>query len=157
MEPSAKVRAVPIPAPRVLRGPSCRIVLTYFTRQPVTPPCFSATAGRVVGVVEQVTGVSWARMADKERCPGTVFARRLLSYLMRQHTTLSFPEIAKSLGRKGHSSMVEQFQWVDRNPDAVTMGRKVSEWVEDCRAKMRAEVIHSPTTIANDKSGTLAT
>ena len=49
-------------------------------------------------------------LAGKTRHPRVVLARALITHLARQLTTLSYPEIARAIGRPNHSTVITAFQ-----------------------------------------------
>jgi chromosomal replication initiator protein len=54
--------------------------------------------------------VDVADLSGKTRHPRVVTARALITTLARQMTTLSYPEIARSIGRPNHSTVITAFQ-----------------------------------------------
>jgi len=44
-------------------------------------------------------------LASPTRSPEVVLARQVIAYLCREHTTLSFPEIARMMGKSTHTSV----------------------------------------------------
>lgn len=46
----------------------------------------------------------------KTRHPRVVMARAIITHLARQLTTLSYPEIARAIGRPNHSTVITAFQ-----------------------------------------------
>jgi chromosomal replication initiator protein len=49
-------------------------------------------------------------LSGKTRHPRVVCARALITHLARQMTTLSYPEIARAIGRPNHSTVITAFQ-----------------------------------------------
>ncbi len=49
-------------------------------------------------------------LAGKTRHPRVVMARAIITHLARQLTTLSYPEIARAIGRPNHSTVITAFQ-----------------------------------------------
>ena len=59
----------------------------------------------VVECVSLRTGVSRAELAGPSRHQRITIARSLVAHLSRSLTTASYPEIARAMGRRNHSSM----------------------------------------------------
>lgn len=55
-------------------------------------------------------GVEQADLGGKTRHPRVVLARALITHLARQMTTLSYPEIARAIGRPNHSTVITAIQ-----------------------------------------------
>ena len=73
-------------------------------------PC---SASKVLDVVCQELGVQPSEVLGSGRHRRVVVARGVAAYLMRQVTTLSFPEIARVLGRRNHSTVATAFRRVE--------------------------------------------
>lgn len=65
-------------------------------------PC---PASRILEVVCRELGVQPSEVLGNGRHRRVVVARGVSAYMMRQVTTLSFPEIARALGRRNHSTV----------------------------------------------------
>jgi len=65
-------------------------------------PC---PASRVLETACQELGVQPSEVLGNGRHRRVVMARGVAAYMMRQLTTLSFPEIARALGRRNHSTV----------------------------------------------------
>jgi chromosomal replication initiator protein len=65
---------------------------------------------QIIQVVAQHTRVERAQLLSKSRHKRIVLARSMVIYLARQLTTLSFPELAKAMGRPNHSTIVTASQ-----------------------------------------------
>lgn len=57
-------------------------------------------------------------LAGRGRHPRVVLARAAVAYLARTMTTLSYPEIARALGRPNHSTVVTAFQRISARVEA---------------------------------------
>lgn len=73
-------------------------------------PC---PASRVLETVCHEIGVQPSEVLGNGRHRRVVVARGVAAYLMRQVTTLSFPEIARALGRRNHSTVATAFRRVE--------------------------------------------
>lgn len=65
---------------------------------------------QIVNHVGRVLGVEFEELTGNGRRPQVVLARSLISYLARRLTTLSFPEIARGIGRPTHSTIIAACQ-----------------------------------------------
>ena len=54
--------------------------------------------------------VDVADLSGKTRHPRVVLSRAIITHLARQLTTLSYPEIARAIGRPNHSTVITAFQ-----------------------------------------------
>jgi chromosomal replication initiator protein len=54
--------------------------------------------------------VDSADLSGKTRHPRVVLSRAIITHLARQMTTLSYPEIARAIGRPNHSTVITAFQ-----------------------------------------------
>ncbi|MBC7835254.1 MAG: ATP-binding protein [Phycisphaerales bacterium] len=81
---------------------------------------------QISSVVCRDLGVQNSDLMGRGRHPRVVLARSVASFLCRRLTTLSFPEIARGLGRPNHSTIVTAVQRVEslieRNSPAETKG-----------------------------------
>lgn len=59
-----------------------------------------------------------ADLSGKTRHKRVVAARALITHLARQYTTLSFPEIARAIGRPNHSTVITAFQRLAKQLEA---------------------------------------
>lgn len=82
-------------------------------KQTVLGPAKLAEMGEVIEVVCSLIGVDRAMLAGKSRHPDIVRARRLCAKAARATTVLSWPEIARAIGRPNHSTVVTACQRMD--------------------------------------------
>jgi chromosomal replication initiator protein len=105
-----------------------------------------ATVGidAVQRVVAERFGLSKGQMQSSSRHQRLVWARSIVTYLAREVTTLSYPEIARSFGRRTHSSFIDANRRVteaiaqQKSIDALDGGRSV--YVADLVDQLRAEL-----------------
>src|SRR5690606_38552303 len=71
----------------------------------------------ILDVVCRRLGVEKSELLASSRHRRIVLARGLVSYLAREMTTLSYPEIARAVGRRNHSTV-------------LTAGRRLSEQLD---------------------------
>lgn len=62
--------------------------------------------------------IDQADLSGKTRHKRVVAARALITHLARQYTTLSFPEIARAIGRPNHSTVITAFQRLAKQLEA---------------------------------------
>lgn len=105
-----------------------------------------ATVGidAVQKAVAERFGLSRAQMHSSGRHQRLVWARSVATYLARQVTTLSYPEIARSFGRRTHSSFIDANRRVvdaiadQKSIDSLNGGTRV--YVADLVDQLRAEL-----------------
>lgn len=66
-------------------------------------------------VVSLRFGITHEQIQSRSRDRTVVLARSLAMLLIRRHTTLSYPEIARSLGKKNHSTVLMATQRLERH------------------------------------------
>ncbi len=79
----------------------------------------------VIRVVCQRLGVTEADLRGRSRQERLVLARTLTAHLGRRLTSLSFPEIARALGRPNHSTIITACQRIERQ---IAEHQSVSAW-----------------------------
>ncbi|MEO0586729.1 MAG: DnaA/Hda family protein [Planctomycetota bacterium] len=72
----------------------------------------------IAGVVTEELGVTEAQLAARGRHSRVVLARAVLIHLCRELTTMSFPEIARAMGKTNHSTVITAHQRLRRQMDA---------------------------------------
>jgi chromosomal replication initiator protein len=89
-------------------------------------------------------------LAGKTRHKRVVAARAIITHLARQFTTLSFPEIARAIGRPNHSTVITALQRLQRQletdepvdapgaPEARTLGALIRQLASSLQALPRA-------------------
>lgn len=85
-------------------------------------------ADHIVRVVSSELGVQVQEVMGPSRHRRVVLARSIAAYLARRLTSLSFPEIARALGKSNHSTIVTAYQRIKR---AVENARDVPREVLD--------------------------
>jgi chromosomal replication initiator protein len=68
-----------------------------------------------VGEVCRGLNVDLSDFMGKGRHPRVVLARSVTSFICRKLTTLSFPEIARAMGRGNHSTVITAHRRVERD------------------------------------------
>jgi len=84
-------------------------------------PVRAARPVRVDAIVSHTCSalaVEHSDLSAKTRHPRVVLARAIITHLARQMTTLSYPEIARAIGRPNHSTVITAFQRLARQLDA---------------------------------------
>lgn len=64
----------------------------------------------IIAQTASVLSVETSDLSGKTRHPRVVLARAIITHLARQMTTLSYPEIARAIGRPNHSTVITAFQ-----------------------------------------------
>lgn len=75
---------------------------------------------QITAHVCRVLGVEFDELTGNGRRPQVVLARSLISHLARRLTTLSFPEIARGIGRPTHSTIIAACQRLQAQMDSET-------------------------------------
>jgi chromosomal replication initiator protein len=75
---------------------------------------------QITAHVCRVLGVEFDELTGNGRRPQVVLARSLISHLARRLTTLSFPEIARGIGRPTHSTIIAACQRLQAQMDSPT-------------------------------------
>ncbi len=89
------------------------------SRRPIQVDRINADVCRTLGVtVQEMMGIG--------RHPKVVLARSVISYLSRKLTTLSFPEIARQMGRPNHSTVIT----AQKRFTAVVEGNEATDSVQ---------------------------
>ena len=73
----------------------------------------SVTIDRIFDIVEKAYGVSREDILSENRKKEIAYARHITTYLIKELTDMSYPKIAKLLGRKNHSTCISSFNYVD--------------------------------------------
>ncbi len=79
-------------------------------------------AGAVLALACELTGATEAEVRSRTRAPHVVLARALAVLWCREFTGMSYPEIARELGRPNHSSVITALQRLTRE---IAEGRSV--------------------------------
>ena len=125
----------------------CQRVITYTTKEAVISldsyPGQLPTEGDLPvaeGILNRTCdfyGVSLGEVKGNGRHPMVVKARETASYLIREKTSLSFPDIARVLGRPNHSSIITMYQRVE---NLMTAGYVVVK-VKGCKHMTMREIL----------------
>lgn len=94
------------------------------------PNTSEVTAERIISRVCDVLGVEYADLIGVERRRRVVLAREMVSYLARRLTTLSYPEIARGIGRPTHTTIIAANERFRRRlesdpPETIDLGGEV--------------------------------
>jgi len=77
----------------------------------------------IAAVVTEELGVTDAQIAGRGRHSQVVLARAVLIHLCRELTTMSFPEIARAMGKTNHSTVITAAQRLRRQIDDGQLAR----------------------------------
>ncbi len=92
---------------RALGGPGGSTVTDpAATQRPSRPVRIEA----IIAHTSAAMGIETNELSGKTRHPRVVLARAIITHLSRQMTTLSYPEIARAIGRPNHSTVITAFQ-----------------------------------------------
>ncbi len=72
----------------------------------VLPSTMQDKGRGVINLVCRRFRVEMADIGARTRHPRVVVARAVMVHLLRRHTTLSYPEIARAMGRPNHSTVI---------------------------------------------------
>jgi hypothetical protein len=79
-------------------------------------------------------------VVSKCRHERVVLAREIITVLCRQFTMMSFPEIARAMGRPNHSTVITAFQRFEKTQDVKLEWGYIcfskAEWLNLCRSKL---------------------
>jgi chromosomal replication initiation ATPase DnaA len=93
----------------------------------------------ILNVVCYLLEVTAEDLASGSRHPRIVAARRYITRLSREFTTLSYPEIASRIGRPNHSTVITQYQKLaDQMHDLLKFGGHGNSTNAMMLAKLRA-------------------
>ena len=84
---------------------SCAMVDSLLRHEKATTGGIPVRICAIMDLVCLTTGVEVEQLAGQNRHRRVALARALVAWLARQHTSMSFPEIARALGRTSHSSV----------------------------------------------------
>ncbi|MBL8761934.1 MAG: ATP-binding protein, partial [Phycisphaerae bacterium] len=85
---------------------------------PVMRPRRPVPAELIIAVICEELAIDRATFVGRSRHARAVLARSLGSYLCRELTTMSYPEIARALGRPNHSTVITADKRVRQHMDA---------------------------------------
>lgn len=73
----------------------------------------SVTVDKIFEIVEKAYGITKEEILSENRKKEIAFARHIVTYLIKELTDMSYPKIAKLLGRKNHSTCISSFNHVE--------------------------------------------
>ena len=97
------------------------------TVEDVTPSHRLPTPEEIGDVVCAVCGVHGIQMRGSNRHRATVIARGLFVHLCRELTAMSYPQIARALGRAHHSTVITSHQ---RLRERLAAGERVTHGLD---------------------------
>lgn len=108
----------PVPPPAATKRPPPRPRPTPPTEPVTVSPTIAVVrrpvlASKVRQEVLEAMGVTFEEISGRTGHPLVVWARRIITRLCRTYTTLSYPEIAKVVGRPNHSTVITADQLLD--------------------------------------------
>lgn len=99
-KPVVVVEPEPEPPAPVVKPDYIRDWLTLASPEAIKP----ASSRKIISMVADAFGVSHLDIVGDRRFPKIVIARQVCFYLMRECTGLSFPEIARRVGDRDHTT-----------------------------------------------------
>ena len=75
------------------------------------------TAAEIVKLTARYFSVEVSDLKSRRRFRDLVIPRNVASFLARQHTLLSFPQIGKHIGGRDHSTVMHSVRWVEQRLD----------------------------------------
>lgn len=87
---------------------------------PVSRPRRPVPSELIIAVICEELAIDRATFVGRSRHTRAVLARSLGSYLCRELTTMSYPEIARALGRPNHSTVITADKRVRQQMDTTT-------------------------------------
>jgi len=72
---------------------------------------------RIIEHVLRRYTVEYDEMVSRTRAPQVVRCRDAVVYALRETTGMSYPEIARAMGRTGHTAMMQMYQRACRWPE----------------------------------------
>jgi len=88
---------------------------------------------QIIAVVSRYTALPQAQLKSKTRKQSAVFARSLVVYLARELAGASYEEIGKSLGGRDHTTVMHNYQKIERDKERDP---SVLEAIESLRSKL---------------------
>ncbi len=123
---------------------SCGMIDALFLREQAT---HARTPVRIADIIDQVClimDLDTAHVAGQSRHRHIIFARALIAWLARHHTSMSFPEIARAMKRNSHSvihngaTRIQRLLQTKATVDAAAAGNcMIVELVERLRLALR--------------------
>lgn len=133
-------------------GIGANLVRKAFGLQESDSPAASRGPRRPIAIefiIEEVCrtlSVDFSELLGKGRHKRVVLARSLIVSLARRLTTMSFPEIAKAMGRPNHSTVITAQKRVDREismPEQTPLGPELSPNFPSATISMLSQQLHS--------------
>jgi chromosomal replication initiation ATPase DnaA len=95
---------------------------------------------RIIIVVCRTLGIEPCELGGRCRHKRVVLGREIVTVLAREYTRLSFPEIARAMGKWSHSTFVEAAQrftkQVDRTVEYFDAAMTKQQWLDLCRTEV---------------------
>lgn len=85
----------------------------------------------IIRMVVKRTGVTRAELASDRRRAPLVRARQVACWLMRHHTTLSFPQIGARLGGRDHTTILHAVRKIDELRDRDPAVKQLTDELSD--------------------------
>lgn len=80
----------------------------------------------IINSTLRVLGVEWVEFVGSGRSERAVLAREMVAFLARQHTRLSYPEIARGMNRTSHATVFAAERRINDAINAEELGKVVN-------------------------------
>jgi chromosomal replication initiator protein len=91
------------------------------------------TFDQIAKVVERATQITRGEIFSTSRHERVTLARRLMVYLLREHTIMSYPDIARAMCRKHHSTFQSCYETFTR---LLETSADLQTLVNDCNMRL---------------------
>ena len=96
----------------------------------------SVTPGQVIKAVASRYNLTPADLKSRQKDKGTVLARQIAMYLIRQHTDCSLQQIGKELGGRNHSTVIHACERIASDHDtSPQLKRKLTDIEHSIRSR----------------------
>lgn len=111
-------------------GLTHRSTVAHYIKKEKSTPVQCVRLDLITDAVCETLGVGFDDLIGVERRRRVVLAREVVSYLARRLTTLSFPEIARGIGRPTHTTIIAANERFRRRlesdpPETIDLGGEV--------------------------------
>lgn len=131
--PKPVVVVEPEPPAPIVKPDYIRDWLTLASPEAIKP----ASSRKIISMVADAFGVSHLDIVGDRRFPKIVIARQVCFYLMRECTGLSFPEIARRVGDRDHTTALHGANKIAK---LIQSDRDLHAAVTTMMIRVRAEI-----------------
>lgn len=109
----------------------------------------------IMGEVCRALAVDVSELMGRGRHKRVVLARAICSHLARKLTTLSFPEIARGMGRPNHSTIITAYKRLEQQMGVEDGGRLERDVAMGLSAELRSLSVRELTRTLHDRAAAL--